>query len=83
MRAWRAEHPNHKAHMGRLKGLGEMDADELRSVMGSDRKIGVVGIDDPANLARLAERLFGSKSDLRKTWYLERSGESLSVGGGR
>jgi uncharacterized protein YdiU (UPF0061 family) len=33
------------------------------------------------NLARLAERLFGSKSELRKAWYLERSGESLTVGG--
>ena len=29
----------------------------------------------------LAERLFGPKSDLRKSWYLERSGESLTVGG--
>ena len=83
MRAWRAEHPTHTAHMGRLKGLGEMDAVELRSVMGNDRRIGVVNIDDPANLARLAERLFGPKSDLRRTWYLERSGESLTVGGAR
>jgi len=83
MREWRAENPNHKAHMGRLKGLGEMDAVELRTVMGTDRKIGVVNIDDPANVARLAERLFGPKSELRKTWYLERSGESLSVGGSR
>ncbi len=81
MREWREANPSHKAHMGRLKGLGEMDADELRSVMGSDRKIGVVNIDNPANLARLAERLFGPKSDLRKTWYLERSGESLKIGG--
>ena len=81
MRSWRAENPTHKAHMGRLKGLGEMDADELRSVMGTDRKIGVVHIEDPANLARLAERLFGPKSELRKAWYLERSGESLTVGG--
>ena len=81
MRSWRAENPAHKAHMGRLKGLGEMDADELRSVMGTDRKIGVVHIEDPANLARLAERLFGPKSELRKAWYLERSGESLTVGG--
>ena len=80
MRAWREENPNHKAHMGRLKGLGEMDAIELRSVMGTERRIGMVGIDDPANVARLAERLFGPKSELRKTWYLERSGESLSVG---
>lgn len=83
MRAFRTENPKHKAHMGRLKGLGEMDADELRSVMGTNRKIGIVNIDDPANLARLAERLFGSKSELRKTWYLERSGESLTVGGAR
>lgn len=81
--AWRAEHPNHKAHMGRLKGLGEMDADELREVIGAGRRIGKVTIDDPAGFAKLAEKLFGSKSDLRKTWFLDRSGETLTVGGGR
>ncbi len=81
MRAWRTENPTHKAHMGRLKGLGEMDAVELRSVMGPNRRIGIVHIEDPAYVARLAERLFGPKSELRRTWYLERSGESLAVGG--
>jgi hypothetical protein len=27
--AFRAEHPDHKAHVSRMKGLGEMDAEEL------------------------------------------------------
>ena len=69
--------------MGRLKGLGEMDAAELREVIGTGRKIGRVTIDDPAGFAKLAEQLFGSKSELRKTWFLQQSGETLAVGGGR
>ncbi len=81
--AFLAENPKHKAHMGRLKGLGEMDAAELREVIGTGRKIGRVTIDDPAGFAKLAEQLFGSKSELRKTWFLQQSGETLAVGGGR
>ena len=77
------ENPRHKAHMGRLKGLGEMDAAELREVIGTGRRIGRVTIDDPAGFAKLAEQLFGSKSELRKTWFLQQSGETLAVGGGR
>jgi DNA gyrase subunit B len=78
--AFRAEHPDHKAHVSRMKGLGEMDHQELRLVIGSGRTIGRVVVDDPAGLAKLTEKLFGPKSDARKAWFLERTGETLSVG---
>jgi len=77
--AWRAEHPDHRGHVNRMKGLGEMDAKELKLVVGPGRTIGQVAVDDPTSLARLADRLFGKKSEPRKQWFLERSGESLSI----
>jgi DNA gyrase subunit B len=76
---FRAEHPEHKAHVSRMKGLGEMDHQELRLVIGSGRTIGRVVVDDPAGLAKLTERLFGPKSEGRKAWFLERTGETLSI----
>ena len=77
--AWKAEHPDHKAHVNRMKGLGEMDSHELKLVLGPGRTIGQVAVDDPAGLARIADRLFGRKSEPRKQWFLERSGETLAL----
>ena len=37
-------------------------------------------VDDPAGLAKLTEKLFGPKSEARKAWFLERTGETLNVG---
>jgi hypothetical protein len=56
-----------------------MDSHELKLVIGPGRTIGQVAVDDPAGLARMADRLFGRKSEPRKQWFLERSGESLSL----
>ena len=39
-------------------------------------------VDDPAGLAKLTEKLFGPKSEGRKAWFLERTGETLNVGVG-
>ena len=77
--AFRAENPNHKAHVGRMKGLGEMDHQELRLVIGSGRTVGRVTVSDPVTLARLADRLFGPKSEARKEWFLQRTGHSLEI----
>jgi len=77
--AFRAEHPDHRAHVSRMKGLGEMDHQELRLVIGSGRTIGRVVVDDPAGLAKLTERLFGPRSEGRKAWFLERTGETLDL----
>jgi DNA gyrase/topoisomerase IV subunit B len=62
-----------------MKGLGEMDHQELRLVIGSGRTIGRVVVDDPAGLAKLTEKLFGPKSEGRKAWFLERTGETLNI----
>ena len=73
--------PKHSAHLGRCKGLGEMEKEDLALfVSDPNRKIGRVVIDDTPGFARLVETLLGSKSDLRKSWYLSRTGEDLMVG---
>jgi DNA gyrase subunit B len=76
---FRAANPSHKGHVGRMKGLGEMDHRELRMVIGAGRTVGRVMVSDPITLAQLAEKLFGPKSEGRKEWFLERTGHSLSI----
>jgi DNA gyrase subunit B len=76
---FRAANPTHKAHVGRMKGLGEMDHRELRMVIGAGRTVGRIRVSDPVTLAQLAERLFGPKSEGRKEWFLQRTGHSLDI----
>ncbi len=76
---FKVDNPGHKGHVGRMKGLGEMDHQELRLVIGSGRTIGRVTVPDPITLARLADRLFGSRSDARKEWFLQRTGHTLDI----
>ena len=79
---FRSVNPTHKAHVGRMKGLGEMDHQELRLVIGSGRTVGRVTVSDPVSLARLADRLFGPKSEARKAWFLDRTGHTLDIAEG-
>ena len=76
---WRTDNVTHRAHIGRMKGLGEMDHQELRLVIGSGRTVGRVTVSDPVSLARLADRLFGPKSEGRKSWFLDRTGHTLDI----
>ncbi len=76
---WRVDNLTHRAHIGRMKGLGEMDHQELRLVIGSGRTVGRVTVSDPVSLARLADRLFGPKSEGRKSWFLDRTGHTLDI----
>jgi DNA gyrase subunit B len=77
--AFRAENPTHRGHVGRMKGLGEMDHQELRLVIGSGRTVGRITVSEPLLLAQLADRLFGPKSEARKAWFLDRTGHSLGI----
>jgi DNA gyrase subunit B len=77
--AFRAENPTHRGHVGRMKGLGEMDHQELRLVIGSGRTVGRITVSEPLLLAQLADRLFGPKSEGRKAWFLDRTGHSLGI----
>ncbi|HUR18478.1 MAG TPA: DNA topoisomerase (ATP-hydrolyzing) subunit B [Acidimicrobiales bacterium] len=63
-----AEHPNHKADFTRLKGLGEMDYDELgTTTMAADRRTLLqVTVDQAAIADEIFSILMGDDVELRK-----------------
>jgi DNA gyrase subunit B len=63
-----AEHPNHKAEFGRLKGLGEMDFDELGVTTMADgrRTLLQVNVDQAAIADEVCSVLMGDDVELRK-----------------
>jgi DNA gyrase subunit B len=74
------EHPKHSASFGRLKGLGEMDAVELRATMSPrTRVLRRLGVSDPAAFDQQVNRLLGPKIPPRRDWIMTRSGDSLDL----
>jgi DNA gyrase subunit B len=63
-----AEHPNHKKEFARLKGLGEMDWDELRDTTMDPvrRTLLQVNVEDAATADEITSVLMGDEVDLRK-----------------
>ena len=66
--AFLAERPNHKKDFQRLKGLGEMDWDELKATtMGTDtRTLLQVSVEEAALADDIVARLMGDEVELRK-----------------
>ena len=66
--AFLAEHPNHKKEFQRLKGLGEMDADELRdTTMDPGRRTLLqVNVEQAAVADDIMSTLMGDEVELRK-----------------
>jgi DNA gyrase subunit B len=66
--AFIAEHPNHKAEFGRLKGLGEMDFGELglTTMDASRRTLLQVSVEQAAIADEIMSILMGDDVDLRK-----------------
>ena len=66
--AFLAERPNHKKDFQRLKGLGEMDWDELKATtMGVDtRTLLQVSVEEAALADDIVARLMGDEVELRK-----------------
>jgi DNA gyrase subunit B len=66
--AFLAEHPNHKKDFQRLKGLGEMDAHELRdTTMDPDRRTLLqVSVEEAALADQVTSVLMGDDVELRK-----------------
>jgi DNA gyrase subunit B len=66
--AFLAEHPNHKKDFQRLKGLGEMDAAELRdTTMDPERRTLLqVGVEEAALADEVMSTLMGDEVELRK-----------------
>ena len=67
---WQAEHPNHKKEFQRLKGLGEMDWEELKETTmdGTRRTLLQVTVEQAANADAVVSRLMGDDVDARKTF---------------
>jgi DNA gyrase subunit B len=68
--AWQAEHPNHKKEFQRLKGLGEMDWDELKetTMEAGRRTLLQVTVEEAAAADSAVSRLMGDDVDARKTF---------------
>jgi DNA gyrase subunit B len=62
------EHPNHKKDFGRLKGLGEMDADELgvTTMEREHRTLLQVNVEQAALADEVMSVLMGDDVELRK-----------------
>src|SRR4051794_37059318 len=67
-----AEHPNHKKEFGRLKGLGEMDWEELKptTMDASTRTLLQVEVEEAALADEIMSVLMGDDVDLRKQFIV-------------
>jgi len=72
-----AEHPNHKAEFGRLKGLGEMDWEELRdtTIDPSKRTLLRVEIEEAALADEACSVLMGDDVEQRKQFIVANATE--------
>jgi DNA gyrase subunit B len=67
---WQAAHPDHKREFQRLKGLGEMDWDELKETTmdATRRTLLQVTVEQAANADAVFSRLMGDDVEARKTF---------------
>jgi DNA gyrase subunit B len=67
---WQAAHPDHKREFQRLKGLGEMDWDELKETTmdAARRTLLQVTVEQAANADAVFSRLMGDDVEARKTF---------------
>ncbi len=63
-----AEHPNHRKEFARLKGLGEMDWEELKATTmdAASRTLLQVSVEQAANADRVISTLMGDDVEVRK-----------------
>jgi DNA gyrase subunit B len=66
--AFLVEHPNHKKEFQRLKGLGEMNAQELRDTTMDPQRRSLlkVGVEDAGLADEVMSTLMGDEVELRK-----------------
>ena len=74
---FKKQHAGQKLAVNRLKGLGEMSADELGETIlnKENRVIKQITVSDAQKATSLFEQLMGSSADLRKKYILEHAGE--------
>lgn len=70
--AWLEQHPNHKKEFQRLKGLGEMDWEELKvtTMDSATRTLLQVEVDEAALADEIMSVLMGDDVDLRKNFIV-------------
>ena len=75
--AFLAEHPNHKKEFERLKGLGEMDWDELQdTTMDPDRRTLLqVTVEEAALADEIMSMLMGDEVELRKQFIQQNAND--------
>ena len=80
--AFLAERPNHKKDFQRLKGLGEMDWDELKATtMGVDtRTLLQVSVEEAALADDIVARLMGDEVELRKQFIQQNAKDVRFLG---
>ncbi len=68
--AWQTEHPNHRKEFQRLKGLGEMDWEELKQTTmdATQRTLLQVTAEQAATADAVVSQLMGDDVDARKTF---------------
>jgi DNA gyrase subunit B len=76
--AFLMDHPNHKKDFGRLKGLGEMDAKELRDTTMDPEKRTLlqVTVEQAALADEIMSTLMGDEVDLRKQ-FIQRNAKDV------
>ena len=76
-----AEHPGHKAPWNRLKGLGEMDSEDLSMVLHpGSRRMMQVSVEDAIALDDTLSRLMGDSAKERLDWLLDTSLQDTNLG---
>lgn len=77
---WKAKNPGKKYILGRMKGLGEMDADELEETMlaTANRTLKQVTLTDAAEAGKLFHQLMGDSPALRRA-YIEKHSAEMEV----
>ena len=70
-------HSGRKLTINRLKGLGEMAAEELgETILDRDKRtIKQITVEDATKATELFDQLMGASADLRKRYIVEHAGE--------
>ena len=76
---YRAKHPGKKLALTRMKGLGEMDAEETKILVNPElRIINQVTVEDAKAADKLFDDLMGGSVAPRKKYIQEHSAEAMS-----
>ena len=81
LRRFEEEHPNSRIEVNRFKGLGEMDAEELRETTmdPATRTLVQVTMDDAASADRVFSMLMGDQVEPRRAFIEENARQVVNL----